>query len=134
MKTIFNLLIGKRPTWVQGLGTFVEEYDGHCRKFLLHPKNHIEMCSAYGYKVSKNGIFQRGESELRIRDLEQGNIFNNKASITVGRSPDCDIVFNDSYVSGHHLSITKCDLRDGRKPTYNVRDLESTNGTILVNA
>ena len=45
--------------------------------------------------------------------------------ITVGRSPDCTLVLDDDYVSGHHSRLA---------PTpsgWVVEDLGSTNGTFL---
>lgn len=48
-----------------------------------------------------------------------------KDALTVGRSPDNDIVIDDPAVSGHHLKL----LRQG--PAFFVEDLESAGGTFL---
>ena len=50
----------------------------------------------------------------------------NKA-ITVGRSPDCDVVLSESSVSATHLQISA-----GKRPgSFLVEDLSSTYGTFV---
>jgi pSer/pThr/pTyr-binding forkhead associated (FHA) protein len=48
-----------------------------------------------------------------------------KASITIGRKPDNDIVIDNPAISGHHCKLT---MEGGG---YYVEDLESTNGTFV---
>jgi hypothetical protein len=48
-----------------------------------------------------------------------------KASVSVGRKPDNDIVIDSPAISGHHCRIA---LEGG---TYYVEDLDSTNGTFV---
>jgi len=58
----------------------------------------------------------------------QHNIVLDRDSISIGRSPDRDIVLNDPLVSRQHAVIT----RDGN--TWAVSDQESTHGTYLNSA
>jgi pSer/pThr/pTyr-binding forkhead associated (FHA) protein len=51
---------------------------------------------------------------------------NNMKMITVGRSPENDVVITDKTVSGKHLSFT---LKDENQ--YFVQDLGSSNGTFV---
>jgi pSer/pThr/pTyr-binding forkhead associated (FHA) protein len=46
---------------------------------------------------------------------------------TIGSNPTCDIVLQDSGVSGHHLTLL---IRPGN-PTVRFKDEFSTNGTLL---
>ena len=48
-----------------------------------------------------------------------------KASISIGRKPDNDIVIDNPAISGHHCKLT---MEGGG---YYVEDLESTNGTFV---
>jgi hypothetical protein len=47
------------------------------------------------------------------------------ASLTLGRAPDCGLVFGDDTVSRHHARL---ELRDGR---WFLVDLDSSNGTLV---
>ncbi|MCH5289404.1 MAG: FHA domain-containing protein [Treponema sp.] len=73
-----------------------------------------------------------GQHLERITSGEQVSylLFNKKkislaAKITIGRSPDCDIVIDNKLVSRQHAVIQK--IRDA----YFLRDDGSTNGTFL---
>ncbi|HEY3375491.1 MAG TPA: FHA domain-containing protein [Candidatus Aquicultor sp.] len=63
-------------------------------------------------------------------DLLVTNAGNGSASypiyeqLLIGRSPDCDIVLEDSFVSGHHARVYRT------SSTYWLEDLHSTNGTM----
>ncbi len=54
--------------------------------------------------------------------------FDDREKITIGRSPDCDIVIEHASISGTHAVF---DLVDGR---YTLSDLGSTNGTFVEGA
>ena len=47
------------------------------------------------------------------------------AELTLGRAPDCALVFSDDTVSRHHARL---ELRDGR---WFLVDLDSSNGTLV---
>ena len=51
--------------------------------------------------------------------------FLQAAEVTLGRSPDCALVFADDTVSRHHARL---ELRDGR---WFLVDLDSSNGTLV---
>ncbi len=61
-------------------------------------------------------IIQSSEFEGKIFDLTQ-------TKITVGRLPDNTLHLDHGSVSGHHAELTKVD------DDYQIRDLNSTNGT-----
>ncbi len=63
-------------------------------------------------------ILQRGAEAGLTRTLE-------RQAITIGRSPDCDIVLDDRQVSRFHTRIV------WRDDHYEVQDLDSKNGTHL---
>ncbi|MEM8883009.1 MAG: FHA domain-containing protein, partial [Planctomycetota bacterium] len=50
---------------------------------------------------------------------------DNRDSVTIGRSPECDMPIEDGQASRRHASVTRAD--EG----YEVADLGSTNGTLL---
>lgn len=53
-----------------------------------------------------------------------GHRFELGGGATIGRSPDCDLVIDDTYVSGRHARIQ---MEDGAAV---LEDLGSTNGTL----
>ncbi len=53
-----------------------------------------------------------------------GHRFELGSGATIGRSPDCDLVIDDTYVSGRHARIQ---MEDGAAV---LEDLGSTNGTL----
>jgi pSer/pThr/pTyr-binding forkhead associated (FHA) protein len=66
-------------------------------------------------------------AKLILRDDGTGKEFDldKTGSLTVGRSPDCDIPINDTQASRRHCSVIR--LQSG----YEVSDLGSTNGTLV---
>jgi len=69
--------------------------------------------------------FVGGESQPRIM-LSDGRSFNvGERPLVIGRSPDVDVVINDSNVSRRHAEV----WRTGEGVA--VRDLQSTNGTYV---
>lgn len=62
--------------------------------------------------------FMSGETKGRKIAIE-------KDELVLGRLTECDICVEDSAVSGKHCAV----VRDGGK--YSLRDLDSTNGTLL---
>jgi len=71
----------------------------------------------------RRGLFK---AELKFQNLMlKEYIFPEKATVTVGRHPQNDIVLNDETVSRHHA----CFVRD--ESGFTVRDQGSKNGTIV---
>lgn len=68
----------------------------------------------YSY-VDKNG------------NIEEKTIVN-KDKIIIGRSDNCDIVVNDTFISNKHCELIKC-----LDSTYLIKDLNSKNGTYVNN-
>jgi len=66
-------------------------------------------------------------AKLILRDDGTGKEFDldKTGSLTVGRSPDCDIPITDTQASRRHCSVVR--LQSG----YEVADLGSTNGTLV---
>jgi len=66
-------------------------------------------------------------AKLILRDDGTGKEFDleKTGSLTIGRSPDCDITIEDTQASRRHCSVVK--LQSG----YEVNDLGSTNGTLV---
>ncbi len=62
---------------------------------------------------------------LKFKDVALGEFPVTQTSVTVGRSPNNDIVIDNALVSRHHLKI----VQDGSH--YIVEDLGSGNGTLL---
>jgi pSer/pThr/pTyr-binding forkhead associated (FHA) protein len=62
---------------------------------------------------------------LRTDDGTEQEFSLESGSLTVGRSPDCDISITDSQASRRHCSVVR--LQSG----YEVADLGSTNGTLV---
>jgi pSer/pThr/pTyr-binding forkhead associated (FHA) protein len=62
---------------------------------------------------------------LRTEDGTEKEFSLESGSLTVGRSPDCDISITDSQASRRHCSVVR--LQSG----YEVADLGSTNGTLV---
>lgn len=127
MGNLLGKLFGsQKPTWVQGLGTYVEKIGTNCR-MLLKAKAGENLSPHLDYNnITSKAVFRLGRSELRVKDLEQGRCFDLKKSLTVGRDSSNNIVFNDPTVSARHMSITQISQSP---PRYLVRDLGSTNGT-----
>jgi pSer/pThr/pTyr-binding forkhead associated (FHA) protein len=66
------------------------------------------------------------KAELRFQNLTlKEYIFPEKATVTVGRHPQNDIVLDDTTVSRHHA----CFVKDGSG--FTVTDKGSKNGTIV---
>jgi len=61
-------------------------------------------------------------TEIGGRDVKSGTV---SGRITIGRSPECDIVIHDPQVSGRHCSITY------EQSELFAEDLGSTNGTLI---
>ncbi len=64
-------------------------------------------------------ILRRGDGSEQEVSLDE------KGSVTIGRSPDCDLPIDESQSSRRHCSVVK--LQSG----YEVSDLGSTNGTLV---
>ena len=64
---------------------------------------------------------------LKFKNSEIKTIETEKADITIGRNPNCDIYIDNLGVSKQHAKILK---QDGE---YVVEDLNSTNGTYVNN-
>ena len=62
---------------------------------------------------------------IRIPFQAPQKVVLNRASFTIGRQPDNDIVLPTGYVSGHHGRLEQ------REGTWNYTDLDSTNGTFV---
>jgi len=62
---------------------------------------------------------------LRAADGDKEFSLDETGSLTIGRSPDCDITIDDTQASRRHCSVVK--LQSG----YEVADLGSTNGTLV---
>jgi len=62
---------------------------------------------------------------LKLNGAAVKEIVLNRPQITIGRSPDNDLVLNSSEVSGHHARI----IQGGE--SWIIEDLRSTNGTFL---
>ena len=62
---------------------------------------------------------------LKFKDVALGEFPVAQTPVTVGRSPNNDIVIDNALVSRHHIKI----VQDGRH--YIVEDLGSGNGTLL---
>lgn len=61
-----------------------------------------------------------------LHGINKGDQFELKdGTITIGRSPDCDIVLYDRKVSRHHCSL------HSRGKYYLIEDMDSTHGTYL---
>ncbi|KEH97328.1 MULTISPECIES: FHA domain-containing protein [Clostridium] len=78
-------------------------------------------------KVSKHLGFE----VMRVGDdssnLKVGSVIPIHAKLTIGRKEDNMLVLHDQYVSGNHaVAFVKND-------TYYIKDLNSTNGTLLNN-
>jgi len=79
--------------------------------------------------ITSSAVGQRLES---IGDVDRASylVFNNNkvqlvSQITIGRSPDNNIVVDNKLASRHHAIVQKI------KDDYYIKDLESTNGTFL---
>lgn len=69
--------------------------------------------------------FEGGEAQPRLI-LSDGRIFNvGDHPLVIGRSPDVDVVINDTNVSRRHAEVWR--TSDG----VAIRDLDSTNGTYV---
>ncbi len=64
-------------------------------------------------------ILRRGDGSEQEVSLDE------KGSVTIGRSPDCDLPIDETQSSRRHCSVVK--LQSG----YEVSDLGSTNGTLV---
>ena len=81
-------------------------------------------------KVEKDSqIYLGNDFAIDLRNKNVLNLLQQKGSINVGRSDDCDLVVSDFYdmVSRHHLNISM--NRDGE---IYVTDLGSTNATQVI--
>lgn len=74
---------------------------------------------------TKGKVFaiELSSTDRRVQNGE--NIFRVEKEATIGRSPDCDIVILDEYVSRKHAQIF---IKDGK--AY-IKDLLSSNGTFF---
>ncbi|MCO5316207.1 MAG: FHA domain-containing protein [Solirubrobacterales bacterium] len=61
----------------------------------------------------------------RSGELDPGSRYDLFGGLSLGRSADADVSFNDRYASGIHARIYS------RGGLYFVEDMESTNGTLL---
>ena len=59
-----------------------------------------------------------GPDESRVREIK-GEIMH------IGRSPECDIQFHDSFLSRQHIKVMRKDKH------YYIEDLDSRNGTFI---
>jgi DNA-binding NtrC family response regulator len=64
-------------------------------------------------------------ARLRVRSAGSERVVNLPEALVVGKDPGCDVVLSDAFVSGRHLRVER---RGGR---FHLRDLGSTNGTLL---
>jgi len=64
-------------------------------------------------------------ARLRVRSSAGERVVNLPEALVVGKDPGCDVVLSDAFVSGRHLRVER---RGGR---FHLRDLGSTNGTVL---
>ena len=68
---------------------------------------------------------------LKVKSIQTGKIVIEQAFpadvqlITIGRSPDCDVVISDSRISRRHLKIQKIG------EAYFIEDTNSTNHTYI---
>lgn len=57
--------------------------------------------------------------------ISVGKVFSLRSPATIGRSPDCDVPLNDSFLSVAHARLIE------RNGNWLLEDLESLNGTAL---
>ncbi|WP_322814977.1 FHA domain-containing protein [Chloroflexus sp.] len=74
------------------------------------------LASPYGQLV----VTSSGQSGVAV-----GKVFPLNPVTVIGRSPHCDIVLNDSFLSSEHARLEK------RGGVWLLEDLNSTNGTFL---
>jgi DNA-binding NtrC family response regulator/pSer/pThr/pTyr-binding forkhead associated (FHA) protein len=81
---------------------------------------------AGGTAVRAAGEAARPAARLRVREKGRERVVPLEGdALTVGSDPGNGLVLSDPFVSGRHLALER---RDGR---WRVRDLGSTNGTVL---
>ncbi len=76
--------------------------------------------------ISEVVAMRTRENVRTIFDVERHNVAaltTDKSSITLGRAPDNDVVFDSHHVSLHHAVVEQVDGK------YRIRDLQSANGT-----
>ena len=93
------------------------------------PRNHLGWRSLRGLRGngSPNGNAAPQPAALVVRSplSAQGERHLLADALTIGRSPECDIIIDDSYSSQAHARL----YRDGSQ--HLLEDLGSTNGTYL---
>lgn len=87
------------------------------------------------FSVMRTGIRlvkgQRKDASIWVLDLEKGpkNLrglhVDLLGPIVIGRSPSCDVVIEEEYVSGNHARLSL------QGPSLVLEDLGSTNGTMV---
>ena len=89
----------------------------------------VAMIQARPAEVTEPGSRRRRGGTLALEFIEpnerEGERVEVDVAVTIGRSPDCDIQLNDTYLSTRHARVAN----DGGDLT--IEDLGSTNGTYV---
>ncbi|WNG25059.1 sigma 54-dependent Fis family transcriptional regulator [Cystobacter fuscus] len=97
--------------------------------FRLHGSGESEGPTEVGSRTeiqSKDSVSRWQPAQVRIKQGANETIHKLQGdSFTVGKDPSCDLVVQDSFISGRHLKVVR---RDGH---FQVVDTNSTNGTWL---
>jgi len=98
--------------------------------FLLILRQHFSAPGRVAVQRSQN--WRRDSREAEAYLLVQGSsvpegglALRKDAPVTIGRSPDCDLVINDQFASGRHATVF---FAEG---AFRLRDEGSTNGTTV---
>ncbi|OJH39413.1 sigma 54-interacting transcriptional regulator [Cystobacter ferrugineus] len=97
--------------------------------FRLHGSGQSEGPTEVGSRTelqAKDSVSRWQPAQVRIKQGVNETVHKLQGdSFTVGKDPSCDLVVQDSFISGRHLKVVR---RDGH---FQVVDTNSTNGTWL---